>query len=283
MAGDWYGEFFTGMALEVWRAANPPAVTRAEAAFLERELDLEPGSRLLDVPCGNGRLALELARRGYRLTGLDQAGDFLAEGEQAAREAGLEIAWRVEDMRNLPRLSWPASFDGALCFGNSFGYHDREGTAAFLAGLGAALRPGGRLALDTAMTAESILPELEPGAEGIVEVVGGIRMEVTRRHDPARGRIEARYTFTRESGGSGPEIPTGTQSGIQGESRRETRCETRRETRRAWYWVFSVEEIRRLLAAAGLATIEMYGDLDGTPYVAGMPRLLLIAEKVREG
>ncbi len=260
MAGDWYSEFFTGMALEVWRQANPPAATRAEADFLERELEPEPGSRLLDVPCGNGRLALELARRGYRLTGLDQAGEFLAEGEQAARKAGLEIAWRVEDMRNLPRLSWPAPFDGAICFGNSFGYHDREGTAAFLAGLGAALRPGGRLALDTAMAAESILPELEPRT---VEVVGGIRMEVTRRHDPAQGRIEAQYTFTRESGGTGSETPT--------------------ETHRAWHWVFSVKEIRHLLADAGLATIELYGDLDGTPYTAGMPRLLLIAEKVREG
>lgn len=244
------------MALEVWRQANPPALTRAEADYLERQLEPAPGWRLLDVPCGNGRLALELARRGYRLTGLDQAADFMAEGERAAGEAGLEIQWRVGDMRHLPRLSWPGPFDGAFCFGNSFGYHDRAGTAAFLAGLGAALRPGGRLALDTSMAAESILPELELQTQ---VVVGGIRMEITRRHDPRQGCIESTYTFTREG------------------------AENHKETRSAWYWVFSIEEIRGMLAAASLATIELHGDLDGTPYEAGMPRLLLIAEKVREG
>ncbi len=43
----------------------PPEATRAEADFFEESLETRPGARLLDVPCGDGRLALELAGRGH--------------------------------------------------------------------------------------------------------------------------------------------------------------------------------------------------------------------------
>ena len=45
----------------------------AEADFIEKHLQVSHGAKLLDVPCGNGRLAIELARRGYQLTGIDIA------------------------------------------------------------------------------------------------------------------------------------------------------------------------------------------------------------------
>ena len=54
---NWWEDFFTGLIVDFWRAAMPPEATRAEADFFERSLALEPGARLLDVPCGDGRLA----------------------------------------------------------------------------------------------------------------------------------------------------------------------------------------------------------------------------------
>jgi cyclopropane fatty-acyl-phospholipid synthase-like methyltransferase len=93
-----------------------PEQTRTEVEFLERVLRIAPGAQLLDVPCGNGRHAIEVAKRGYRLTGVDQSEEFIAE----VRSADSVTARRVlGDMCDLP---WPSEFDGAYCFGNSFGY-----------------------------------------------------------------------------------------------------------------------------------------------------------------
>ena len=73
---NWYENFFHGLALDLWRKALPPEHTKAEADFLAQALQCNARSHLLDVPCGNGRLSFELARRGYRVTGVDIAEEF---------------------------------------------------------------------------------------------------------------------------------------------------------------------------------------------------------------
>src|SRR5882762_7459486 len=80
---NWYEDFFHGIALDLWRKAIRPEQTKAEADFLVNVLQCEAGSHLLDVPCGNGRLSLELARRGYRVTGVDIAEEFIEEARAA--------------------------------------------------------------------------------------------------------------------------------------------------------------------------------------------------------
>ena len=76
---NWYETFFHGVTLELWRRAIPPEHTKAEAEFLIQNLNCEAGARVLDVPCGNGRLTFELANRGYRMTGVDIAEEFIEE------------------------------------------------------------------------------------------------------------------------------------------------------------------------------------------------------------
>src|SRR5262249_28116993 len=61
----WYEDFFHGVALDLWRAVVTPAQTRDEADFIHQQLQVPPPARLLDVPCGGGRLSLELAERGF--------------------------------------------------------------------------------------------------------------------------------------------------------------------------------------------------------------------------
>src|SRR5215210_8965980 len=84
---NWYETFFHGVTLDLWRRAIPPKQTTAEAAFLIQNLNCDAGAHLLDVPCGNGRLTLELAKRGYRVTGVDLAEEFIAEARSLAASA----------------------------------------------------------------------------------------------------------------------------------------------------------------------------------------------------
>ena len=99
-----------------------------------------PGQRVLDMPCGLGRHAIELARRGFPVTAVDLCGPYL---EQLRREArGLPVRVVQQDMRHFVE---PSSHDLALCLFTSLGYGTAEDDAAILQNLRETLRPGGRL------------------------------------------------------------------------------------------------------------------------------------------
>src|ERR1700704_5378679 len=82
---NWYENFFHGVALDLWRKAVPPQQAKSEAEFLVKALQCAKGAHLLDVPCGNGRLSLELAGRGYRVTGMDISEEFIAEAQSRVK------------------------------------------------------------------------------------------------------------------------------------------------------------------------------------------------------
>src|SRR5437773_5747084 len=94
---NWYEDFFHGLALDLWRKALPPEHTKAEADFLVQVLQCEAGSHLLDVPCGNGRLSLELASRGYQVTGVDIAEEFIEEARVKGANTGQTPVPRSEE------------------------------------------------------------------------------------------------------------------------------------------------------------------------------------------
>jgi len=101
---------------------------------------------VLDCPCGHGRISNALAERGYRVTGLDRAELFLERARTDARARAVEVEYVHGDMRE---LSWRGRFDGLVNWFTSFGYFDDDTNRAVLRGFHDALRPGGRLVLET--------------------------------------------------------------------------------------------------------------------------------------
>lgn len=187
---NWWETFFEGVAVDMWLQALPQEHTEQEAEFLTRTLAVQPGAELLDVPCGAGRLSLALARRGYRLTGVDWSLECLNHARSG--DVRHEVTWEQRDMRDLP---WRARFDGAFCVGNSFGYLDDEGNVAFLRAVAAALKPGARLLLETPMVLENLLGHLQDRAWW---KVGDIRLLVVNSYDHTRQRLDIEYTFVTE-------------------------------------------------------------------------------------
>jgi SAM-dependent methyltransferase len=128
--------------------------TRQEVDFLVEVLELAPGSRVLDVGCGPGRHALELARRGITVLGLDISQRFVDLATEAAIREGLSGASFVRaDARDLESTDvLPGDgdpFDAAICLcQGAFGLMRSPGEdRRVLAGIARWVRPGGRLAL----------------------------------------------------------------------------------------------------------------------------------------
>ena len=186
---NWFESFFQGVAVDLWRQALPPEHSKKEAAEIEGLLGAPHGTEILDVPCGHGRLALEFAPLGYRVTGVDLSAEALTHARAADVKGA--IAWEHRDMRDLP---WRDRFDAAFCFGNSFGYLDDEGNLAFLRSVASALKPGARFVLETPMVLESLLTHLK---DRPWFTAGNIHLLVNNSYDPRRGRLDIEYTFVR--------------------------------------------------------------------------------------
>ena len=107
------------------------SATLAEVDFIERELMLKPGMRLLDVGCGTGRHSIEFARRGYRVTGVDLSEDMLARAKQKAQLAEVQVEFLCV---NAVEFSGEGQFDACYClcegalslFGNAEEPYDRD-------------------------------------------------------------------------------------------------------------------------------------------------------------
>jgi 2-polyprenyl-3-methyl-5-hydroxy-6-metoxy-1,4-benzoquinol methylase len=184
---NWWKTYFEGVAVTLWLDAVPPAATEREADRIAELLALPSGAGILDVPCGGGRVALALARRGYRLTGVDWSQESLEHARST--DGAAAVTWERRDMRDLP---WAARFDGAFCVGNSFGYLEDEENAAFLRAVWHALRPGGRFVLETPMVTENLLHHLQPRPWW---KVGDVYLLVENQYDAMRSRLDIEYTY----------------------------------------------------------------------------------------
>lgn len=128
-SSDWFSLFLREL---------PPERTAREAELVHGWLP--PGSRILDLPCGDGRHARLLAARGHRVTAIDRALPSLRP-QPAPR-----VDWLAADLRRLPLRS--GSADAVVCLWQSFGFFAPEENAAVLREWARVTRPDGLLVLD---------------------------------------------------------------------------------------------------------------------------------------
>jgi SAM-dependent methyltransferase len=217
-----------------WEEADDPDDV---AARVSRALDLAPGSRVLDVPCGTGRIAARLADRGLTVVGIDAIETFLG----VAQGAGVPVI--RGDMRT--HVVRPAVFDAAICLWGSFGYFDDAGNIAQTAAVARALAPGGRFLVDT-IVADSVLQRFQSRASWNV---GGVRVDEVRVYHEDTRRIETTWAFAR-----GDE----------------------RVVRTTFVRLYSVAELTDLLSTAGFASFQALDD-DLEAFAPGADRLWLLA------
>lgn len=209
-------------------------------------LKLDPGARILDLPCGIGRHSLEFSRRGYRVTGVDRTRNYLRQAQRQAKKEGLDVEWIQQDMRRFARLR---AFDAAINLFTSFGYFDDQADdRKVLANFFRSLKPGGKLLMDL-MGKEVLAKKFQPRSWS--EEDGTIILEerLLTRH---WSWIESRWTL------------------IKGRSMRAFRVAHR---------LYSAEELASLLQAVGFRKVSIYGNLVGGHYDHLATRLVALALK----
>ncbi len=224
------------------------------AAEVDQVLSLlEPlpeGAAVLDLCCGVGRHSIELARRGFRVTGVDRFEPFLERARSAAAGSGLagaDLEWIKQDMRQYRR---PHAFEAAISLFTSFGYfHDDSEEAAVLRNLRDSLKPGGRLLIDV-MGKEVVARNFRTGNIQRRQLPEGEAMLID---EPRVGddwhHIASTWTFI------WPDRPR---------QQYELKCRC-----------YAATELKRLLREAGFSALAAFGGLDGSAYDQNARRLVV--------
>lgn len=243
---NWYESFFTGINCEMWEKAATQEWTDAEVVFIKDVLNIQPNSKILDMPCGTGRHSVTLAKQGFQLTAIDISATFIAALKEKVTNENLPVEV-IEG--NILSLELTGSFDGAFCLGNSFGYFNYPGMETFVQKVSASLRPGARWIINTGVIAESFLTKFVK--EKKYELTDLI-MEINNEYDEWNSCLLTTLTYTKNN---------------------------KQEVHRFKHHVYTIAEIIRLLNKFNLKTIAMYSSTDKATFKLGDAQLYLVAEK----
>ncbi|MBL7129502.1 MAG: class I SAM-dependent methyltransferase [Ignavibacteria bacterium] len=241
---EWYNAFF-----KTWDVVQPSFYsseqTKKQAAFITKALKLKKGSKVLDVPCGNGRIGIELARKGCSVTGIDFNENMIKRAINESKKRKLEIDFHIGDMRKIP---WKNRFNAVICWWGSYGYFDDKGNINYIKAVSSSLKKGGKFIIDTHIM-ETLLPQYEPKGW---ENFGDVKVIQDRRFDPVNSRIVVDWTFFKD----GKEIIQ--TSSIQ---------------------LYTYKELTKLLTKYGFGNFKPYGSYNIKDDVFFGKRLILVAEK----
>jgi SAM-dependent methyltransferase len=140
----WWEELFNDDYLHAMERVTDEQIAR-EVHFIEESLGVERGGALLDLACGTGRHAVELARRGYEVVGFDLSLSMLARAGEDAQERDAKLNFVQGDMRD---MTFDEQFDGVYCWNTSFGYFEEDKNAQVIDRVHRALKGGGLFLLD---------------------------------------------------------------------------------------------------------------------------------------
>jgi 2-polyprenyl-3-methyl-5-hydroxy-6-metoxy-1,4-benzoquinol methylase len=244
----WWERYFDDAFVQLYRPFLSAERTWREVGGVLEMLELSPEAHILDAPCGWGRHALELARLGYRVIGLDRSETLLRHAQRLARRAGISALWVRADVREMP---YRHSFDAVLCLFSSLGYFlsDVEDVRALHA-MAEALNPDGALLLET-MHRDLIAREF--AERDWWEGERGEHVWVEREFDAQAGVSHETLRWR---------MPDGTE----GEKMHSIRVRVPSE------W-------EQLLRAAGLLPTAWYGGWNLEPFTRESRRLIVVARR----
>jgi len=221
---------------------------------LVAEHDIHPETAL-DVACGIGRHAVELAESGIEVHGIDIAPEYIDSARERAADLGVtdNASFEVADMRNLSDRD--QTYDLVTNLWTAFGYFDEKTNEAVAEGFRDRVTPDGALVMELA-NKEAVMGEYQ---ESSASRGDGLLYVERSEYTPETGRMETTMTLFRY------DDETDTEYEQVGEMTWDTR-------------LYSPAELRRLLERAGFSEVSLYGGLDGATLEIDSHRVVVVAE-----
>ena len=167
---------------------------------LFREKGLKKG-RVLDIPCGIGRVSVPLARLGYEITGVDLSPYFVTIARRKARLSGVSrrTSFSVGKMNHVGSLFSEGTFDAAINIFTSIGYGSEKDDLAFFKGLRRVVRKGGVFVLGRLASRDFLLTHFSGNLWEETD-----RLVILHRNElnVQQSRMKSRWRFYRKAGGS---------------------------------------------------------------------------------
>lgn len=190
---EWYEKFFAGLYTDILARQFTPAQSAAQARLAKEALALRKRERVLDIPCGMGRLSIPLAEMGCEVTGVDLMPHYVSRARRAAKKAGVRARFVAGDMR---KIAFDSEFDAVVNWFTSFGYFSDADNALFLRRAFAALRPGGKILLEV-MNKSWLLSHWDSKRQ---KEVGNVKVANTSRFNRRTSRCIDEWKFSRTRG-----------------------------------------------------------------------------------
>jgi len=236
-----------------WRESYPCLFPETRFAAAAETVDkalvlLQPqGSAALDLACGPGRCSLVLAKRGFKVTGVDRTAFLLEKAKDRAQMDRLKVEWVLKDMRDFSR---PGAYDIALSIFTSLGYfEDPREDVAVLRNVFASLRSGGSFLIDMngkEVIARKYLPSSVDQLED-----GSVLIERRQILD-VWARIHNDWILIKDG---------------------------KAQTFTFYVNLYSGQEMRDRLEQVGFVDIKLYGNWNGGPYNVDASRLIAVGRK----
>lgn len=222
------------MIFDPLRWAEAPVIAKSILRILGVLEKPNHDTAILDAGCGPGRIAVELAVHGAKVTGVDLMRSFLTAADDSARSEGVQLELIHGDLRKFVR---PAAFDAAISIYTSFGYCDSmEEDIQILKNIARSLKPGGWFILEM-MGREIAVRDF---IEGEWFERGGLTVLTSNSVEGAWEGLRSRWILLDENG------------------RKADHTYVQR--------LYSGVELQRLFLATGFSSAEVYGDLNFAPY-----------------
>ena len=240
--------FFDGHYKDIWRQIFPEKTTLAEVDFIINDGKLLPGNSVLDIMCGYGRHSLEFARRGLKVTAVDNLPDYINEIKEKAANENLQVESICTDVLD---MQIDKHYDAALCMGNSLQFFNEENTLRLLSNISDHLKPTGKLFINTWSIAEIAMKNFRDKSWNRFGELLFLTDSKLLFHPT---RIEISSIIIADSGD--------------------------REEKTGIDFIYSISELETMLNKTGFELKEIYSIPGKKQFTVGEPRAYIVAEKL---
>ena len=221
--------------------------------FSEKRVSV--GGNVLDLCCGLGRQALNLAKKGFNVTGVDFSPAVIKQARESAENMSLKghVDFLVGDARKVSKLLEKESFDWIISMGTSIGYYDDDTDKSIVRQLNKLASSNGVLVIDVG-NRDYIIKHGEP--------LGFIKFDDYEVHDHRRldleeSHAESTWEFFKKGGEDLKHVVTVS----------------------SYCRLYSLHELVRLLEATGWKYCSSYGNFDLEPVTTDTPRIIIVGKK----